>query len=214
MKQAIKLNCPVCEASSTQEVETRLNTSQQPQLKKDLLQGRLHQFECSNCGAKRHIETHFLYHDPSKKFMIFVIPNLRKKKDQIPALLENISREEKVDLSDYELRLVGRNAELIEKIQLFDLGYNDREVEIVKLLTDGLFAKERPEDTVQARFFYVKDGQHKIMYLTEKEQLLVDFNQSLLDFARDKYKNVVSKPAKGEFHLVDTEWAAMALTNQ
>lgn len=213
MKQAIKLNCPVCDTPSTQDVETRLNTSQQPHLKKALLEGRLHQFECLNCGAKRHIESNFLYHDPTNKFMVFVIPGLKKKKDQIGQLLENISRDEKVDTSAYELRLVSRNAELIEKIQLFELNYNDREVEIVKLLTDGLFAKERPDDKVRARFFYVKDKQHKIMYLTEKDQLLVDFNQSLLDFARDKYKNVVSKPSKGEFHIIDTEWAAMALSN-
>lgn len=212
MKQVVKLNCPVCQTPTTQEVETRINTALQPKLKKELLSGELQQFECSECGAKRQIETNFLYHDPDKKFMVFLIPNLKNKKDQLSNLLENVARDENVDLSRYELRIVTHHPDLIEKIQLFDLDYNDKEVEIVKLLTDGLFAKERPSEVVRSRYFYVKDKQPKIMYITEKEQLLVDFSDSLLSFASDKYKKTVTSEGKGQFHLINAEWAAHALT--
>lgn len=212
MKQVIKLNCPVCQTPTTQEVETRINIALQPQLKKELLSGNLQRFECQECGARRQMETNFLYHDPQKKFIIYLIPNLKNKQDQVQQLLDNVSRDEQVDLSHYDLRIVTHHPDLIEKIQLFDLGYNDKEVEIVKLLTDGLFAKEKPEEIVRARYFYLKDGQAKIMYLTEKEQLLVDFSDSLLKFASDKYKRLVSSEEKGQFHLINAEWAAHALS--
>ena len=212
MKQVIKLNCPVCQTPTTQEVETRINIALQPKLKNELLSGNLQRFECQECGARRQIETNFLYHDPQKKFIIYLIPNLKNKKDQVEQLLDNVSRDEKVDLSSYDLRIVTHHPDLIEKIQLFDLGYNDKEVEIVKLLTDGLFAKEKPQEVVKARYFYIKDVQAKIMYLTEKEQLLVDFSDSLLTFASDKYNRLVSSEEKGQFHLINAEWAAHALS--
>ncbi|XJS10183.1 CpXC domain-containing protein [Aerococcaceae bacterium WGS1372] len=212
MKQVVKLNCPVCQTPTTQEVETRINTDLQPKLKDELLSGHLQQFECQECGARRQIETNFLYHDPQKKYMIYLIPNLKNKRDQVSQLLENVAHDEKVDLSNYELRIVTHHPDLIEKVQLFDLNYNDKEVEIVKLLTDGLFAKEKSEEIVKARYFYLKDNQPKIMYITEKEQLLVDFSDSLLKFASDKYSKTVSSEGKGQFHLINAEWAAHALS--
>lgn len=213
MKQAVNVNCPVCQTSAIQEVETSINAQTEPKLKKELLDGTLQRFECAHCGAKRQIETQFLYHDPVKKFMVFLLPNFSQREEQLTDILEGIKRDHHVNYDQYELRIVVRQADLVEKIQLFDLNYNDREVEIVKLLTDGLFAKEKPDAQVKARYFYLKNGIPKIIYLTDKDQLLVDFNQSLLDFARDKYKKVVSKPAKGEFHLINAEWAAHALSS-
>lgn len=213
MKQVVKIKCPVCETPASQEVETRVNSKLQPNLKKDLLNGQLQYFECSNCGARRQIETEFLYHDPIKKFMVFLVPNLKNKQNQLSTLLENVTHDEKVDLSDYELRIVTHHADLIEKIQLFEHHYNDREVEIVKLLTDGLFAKERPNEEVKSRFFYMKDGVPKIMYITANEQLLVDFSDNLLKFAKDKYKKIVNTTETGQFHLINAEWAAHALSS-
>lgn len=213
MKQTVKIKCPVCGTEVNREVETRINTRQQPQLKKALLNGSLQQFECANCGAKRQIQSELLYHDPDKHYMIFNIPNLKKRKNQVEAMIDGIVSDENVDVSDYDLRLVSHLPDLVEKTQLFDLNYDDREVEIVKLLTDGLFAKDRPNDKVLSRYFYIYEGQAKIMYITEKEQLLVDFSDKLLDFAKGKFKKISTKPGKGEFHLINAEWAAHALTN-
>lgn len=213
MKQVVKIKCPVCQTPATQEVETRINTTLQPKLKQDLLNSKLQHFECSECGTRRQIETNLLYHDPENKYMIFLVPNLNNKRDQLGDLLENAARDEKVDLSSYELRIVTHHADLIEKIQLFDNNYNDREVEIVKLLTDGLFAKEKPNEDVKARYFYMKDQTPKIMYITSSDQLLVDFSESLLTFAKDKYSKVVASSEKGQFHLINAEWAAHTLSS-
>ena len=53
--------------------------------------------------------------------MVFLVPNLKNKQDQLSTLLENVTRDEKVDLSDYELRIVTHHADLIEKIQINSL---------------------------------------------------------------------------------------------
>ena len=116
------------------------------------------------------------------------------------------------DTTDYTLRLVGLYPELIEKSQIFDHGYDDRVVEIVKLLTDGLFAKDRPNDKVVARYFFMHEGEPKIMYITDKDQILVDFNENLLKFSQEKFDKINPKPGQGHFHLVNAEWAAHALS--
>lgn len=213
MRQNVKIKCPVCETEINREVETRINTQKNPELKRALLTGSLQQFECAECGAKRQIQSELLYHDPNKKYMIFNIPNLNKRNEQAEIMVNNAIKEEGVDVSDYTLRMVAHFPDLVEKTQLFDLGYDDREVEIVKLLTDGLFAKDRPDHKVLSRYFYMYQGEPKIMYITDKEQLLVDFSDKLLNFAQEKFRKISNKPEKGLFHIVNAEWVAHSLSN-
>ena len=191
-----------------------MNAKLQPNLKKDLLNGQLQYFECSNCGARRQIETEFLYHDPIKKFMVFLVPNLKNKQNQLSTLLENVTRDEKVDLSDYELRIVTHHADLIEKIQLFEHHYNDREVEIVKLLTDGLFAKERPneEGSEEINFFNIRRRwRTKIIHYGWRTTFCW-FSDNSLKFAKTNIRRV-NTTETGQFHLINAEWAAHALSS-
>ena len=212
MKQKVMITCPACGLKGVREVETRINTATQPELKRALLQGELQQFTCENCGAKRQIQSEMFYHDPKGKYIIYNIPSLKRRYDEVEEMIDKAMQEVQEDTTDYTLRLVGLYPELIEKSQIFDHGYDDRVVEIVKLLTDGLFAKDRPNDKVVARYFFMHEGEPKIMYITDKDQILVDFNENLLKFSREKFDKINPKPGEGHFHLVNAEWAAHALS--
>ncbi|WP_124058720.1 CpXC domain-containing protein [Vaginisenegalia massiliensis] len=211
MKQTVNLTCPVCNQEVEWSITTRLNTRENPNLKKDLLAGKLFDFECPVCGAKRQLETTFLYHDPDKKLMIFLIPNYQSRQEEIEALLDQMASQEGVDIHDYQLRLVLHSTDLIEKVTLFDWGLSDQEIEIVKVLTDGLFAQEFPGKLVHNRFFYIKDKTPKILYITEDDQLLVDFHDSLLEFANSKFNKAIVDQHQGQFMVINQAWALNAL---
>ncbi len=214
MEQTVTVKCPVCDHETTRQLYTRLDASEAPDIKKTLLEGKLFTFECDQCGAQRQIDNDFLYLDHDKKVIIALIPNLEKRKADMEKILTQFMRQSEHDLSQYSLRVVRTAATLVEKVSIFEQGLNDIVVEIVKLLTDGLFAKERPQEIVKARYFYMVQKERKLLYITDKDQMLVDFHQSLVDFSQDKYNKAVREDYKGRFIVVDENWAANLLENR
>ncbi|MGF3227052.1 CpXC domain-containing protein [Facklamia sp. P12932] len=208
MPQTIHLECPVCQAKQEHIIETAINSQKHPELKQQLLEGQLLAFECDQCGAKRQIETQILYHDPKLKLLIYLAPNFKENREKILKGLSLMTAEEGIDISDYHLRVVTSAPQLIEKIQIFDRGFNDQVMEVVKVLTDGLFAQQEPNRKVLNRFFIHKDNQDKFLYLTEDEQLMVDYHPSLTDFILDKFAKELKNDYLGQFIMVDYEWAS------
>ncbi|MDO4432515.1 MAG: CpXC domain-containing protein [Aerococcaceae bacterium] len=207
MTQALQLSCPVCQAKKDFNYINHLNISKNPELKDALLKGDLFRFECDECGAVRQLDMQFLYHDPDKKFMVFMLPEYQRDNENVTRILQEVIHAQPFSLSDYRLRIALHGTDLVEKIHIFDTGYDDQEVEIVKLLTDGLFAQEKPTTPVKARFFYWNQTEPKILYITDKEQILVDFHEKLLHFAREKYGKILAKTKLGEFALINHRWA-------
>lgn len=214
MKQHVTIHCPVCQAEVERDIVTKIDARHEPERKQDLLDGTLFNFECDECGAKRQIDHDFMYLDRDLKVVICLIPQLEDRKAEMEEILTQFMRQSTEDLSQYSLRVVRTAPTLVEKATIFNDGLNDIVVEIVKLLTDGLFAKEHPDIEVRARYYYKHHGQSKLLYLTKNDQLLVDFHQSLVDFAQDKYNKAVNEDYKGRFIVVDENWAANLLENK
>ncbi|AXY26433.1 hypothetical protein CL176_10755 [Suicoccus acidiformans] len=211
MKETLTVTCPVCHETSEFTWTGRINAVSDPELKLDLLDGELFKFVCPTCGATRQLENHFLYHDPTQALMVFLAPQLNERRENYERILSQILTESDLNLDSYSLRLVTSIPDLIEKIQIFDQGYNDQVIEIVKLLTDGLFAKEKPDVKVKQRHYYKQGSKEHILYVTPEGQLLVDFHDSLVSFAENKYKKAVRQDHAGRFVLVDANWAANLL---
>lgn len=211
MKHVSTIQCPVCLTDQEVELVSKIDAKVDTDLKEALLAGQLFNFECDHCGAKRQLDSDCLYLDHDKQFIVSLIPNLEERKEQMEAILTQFIRQSEEDLSQYQMRVVRNAPTFVEKVTVLDQGLNDIVVEIVKLLTDGLFAKERPDDLVKNRYFYMHNGQRKLLYLTESDQLIVDFHQSLVDFAEDKYKKAIQEDTNGRFIVIDHNWAANLL---
>ena len=132
-------------------------------MKQALLEGNLFRFECDECGAKRQLDMQFIYRDPEKKVMIFLLPEYHSDNEEVTRVLDEIIQQQNFSLADYRLRIALHGVDLVEKITIFDAGYDDQEIEIVKLLTDGLFAQEKPTTPVKARYFYMQKSKPKIV---------------------------------------------------
>jgi len=57
---------------------TTVNVTVDPDLKVELLAGRLNRVTCPECGRQQRLETELLYHDMDRRIAIWVFPEARK----------------------------------------------------------------------------------------------------------------------------------------
>lgn len=135
MKQSIK--CPVCGQMSDITVWSSITVKDSPDLKSDLLSGRINMFKCPSCSHFGLMPNPMLYNDEDKKLMISFSPtNDPVLKQQLFDNVEKSSKEsgELEKFAGYNLRFVTDYNELLEKILIFDNNFNDKAIEVIKLM--------------------------------------------------------------------------------
>lgn len=211
MSESQALTCPKCHKVSNKIPTVAINTQLHPELKEQLLDGTLLSFECQHCGEKRRITTELMYHDPEKQLLFYVSPQYKHKPEVIQAQLTEFLNNFPFPIEDYEMRIMLDPSDLIEKVQIFDFGFKDTKVELLKGLTDGLLLQQHPDKKIINRYFYLNQQQPKFLYVLDQEQLLVDCNDALQTFIEDKFKKILLQPTKGEFKIIDYHWATDAI---
>ena len=131
------VRCPAC--SQMQEITawSSITVSDSPDLKQDLLQGRINMLCCGSCGARALLPTPLLYHDEEKRLMISFMPtnDPKKKTELLMEMQKNYQKDPELSaLSDYHLRFVTEYNTLLEKILIFDQGMNDKTIELIKIM--------------------------------------------------------------------------------
>lgn len=134
-KQEIK--CPSCGTLQEMTVWQSITASDSPDLKEDLLKGKVNIFRCAACGAAALVPVPVLYSDESKKLMISFSPC--EDENQATHIFEEIKKSsrasgELLKLDGYNLRFVSAYNDFLEKLLIFDNGMSDKVIEVLKLL--------------------------------------------------------------------------------
>lgn len=134
--------CPVCGHCAEVRKYPSVNASSEPNLRLKILDGSLLRWVCPACGETTYAEYPLLYHDPGRKFMIWMVPysaydpNIEEYGLKVARLLP-----------DYTCRKVDNVLRLAEKIQIFEQGASDVAVE----LSEYVF---RQESGASGNFFF------------------------------------------------------------
>lgn len=124
------LRCPECGRSAEFTCYSSVNATHDPALKGALLRGDLTTFTCQACGHPTNVSFDLLYHDMRRKRFIW----LKYPDEGVPPAVDPRT-EPMFELAEgYTFRLVTSLNELLEKIRLFDDGYDDVAMEVLKLL--------------------------------------------------------------------------------
>jgi hypothetical protein len=124
------LRCPECDCSTEFTCYSSVNATHDPALKEALLRGELTRFTCPGCGHPTNVSFDLLYHDMRGKRFIW----LKYPDEGVPPAVDPRT-EPMFELAEgYTFRLVTSLNELLEKIRLFDDGYDDVAMEVLKLL--------------------------------------------------------------------------------
>ncbi len=167
-----KIRCPKCGVLNDITLWQSLTVSDSPDLKEELLRGRLNVLTCSECGTKALVPTPLLYHDEEKKLMLSFLPcqNDEERKKQFASIKQSSrSSGELSELIGYNLRFVSDYNSLLEKILIFDSGLNDKTVEVIKLMVlmqepesmekrTALFGKCHPDGGIEIMVQNIEDG--------------------------------------------------------
>ena len=129
--------CPQCGQSQKYRLYASINAKENPELKRRVLSETLFDWRCKRCNYFAAMAYSFLYTDPEAGYIVCVAPGG-----------EGRTAQPTQEIQSYTKRVVKNLAELKEKILIFDLGYDDVAVELVK---NALC-------TIIARRLYLKTG--------------------------------------------------------
>lgn len=114
--------CPCCKKEYEVEVWDSINAQLNPKMKQTILDGSLYKTICPCCNTEINCIYDFLYHDMGKNYMISI------KQDYSEV------QKEFQKLDNYRFRIAENMNELVEKIKIFDHGFNDIIMETVKVM--------------------------------------------------------------------------------
>lgn len=167
-KQSVK--CPKCGQLSDITVWSSITAKDSPDLKYDLLHGRINIFRCPTCSQAALMPTPMLYHDEEKKLMISFTPcNDSLQEEKLYDNIMKASREsgELAGLEGYNLRFVTDFNELLEKILIFDSGLNDKPLEVIKLM---IIMQEADKCEQRSCRFGKRDGAEIEFMITDRAE--------------------------------------------
>lgn len=209
----MKITCPKCKKESDFTVWDSINVQQDPDMKKRILNGNAFLFKCPDCKDETHIFYTMLYHDMNKKLMIYLLPDDR---EQIKAAAGYLDEADTTDMGigipdltkGYSYRIVTSPNELQEKICIFDSGYDDRVIEIIKVLYLGVMAEQSPDKKVDDILFDPGTGSDARIVFIQGGHIFssAPVSKEVYDDVKNTFaKKIGNSPA--EYHIYDFVWA-------
>jgi len=119
----IRVGCPACGLEADVAITQSINTRTHPELKAKLLAGELNVLACEQCGKRTALEANLSFHDPDREYFCVATPGN-------DALGEAALREVGIGTR----RLVPSKNALVEKVKILDAGFDDRVIEVLKVL--------------------------------------------------------------------------------
>jgi len=162
-----------------------LNVTLDPEEKSRLMDGTLTAFKCGACGHTAQVVYSLLYHDMRQTTAIWLIPpGPDGKPGEAPDLAAMTFGK------NYRTRIVDSYNQLREKILIFDAGFDDRIIEVAKLMTKAHWEKDHP--ALGANLFFAGcsgEGDAATMDFV----ILSEKGQTGASVSRDKMYNLLSK---------------------
>lgn len=204
------VSCPHCGAVVKTVMSEGINADENPDLRSSVLNETLFDWKCPECGYEAQLIYPCLYHDKSKNFMIYVVPN------GCDCSLQSVEAVKAFpQLQGVAKRVVTSLAELKEKILIFEAGLDDYAVEMVKLALAGIEAKKHGRTVNKGYFCFLNEAENRIVF----SFLLADETEPIQQSTRmDVYRKSLEivesagvSAAGDEFTAVDSAAAEQIL---
>ena len=151
-----KVTCPSCHHEGDFEVWDSINTVLDPAMKEKVLNQSIFLYTCPNCGETFRLNYH-------------LVPESEVEKTYEMFYGENALADYRTE--KYLYRIVTSANQLVEKIQIFDAGKDDRVMELVKLLATDSILKNDPDIEFDELRFAVDDDGTNILVIINKGEI-------------------------------------------
>jgi hypothetical protein len=204
-----KICCPKCQKESIFKIWQSINVQLDPELKEQILNSEVFVFTCPECNERTFVNYSFLYHDMDKKLMIYLLPDNRKTIEDTAAFVRETVDSELAGLAEgYSVRIVTSVRELQEKINIFDAGYDDRVIELMKVFYLGKMAEKTPNQKVDEILFNIdKDGRKRIIFVADESIFAAaPVDDNFYADVKNTFKDKIEKNPN-EYFIYDFVWA-------
>lgn len=206
--------CPKCGQQNDITVWNSITVHDSPDLKHDLLSGKVNFYVCASCGYRALAPNPMLYHDIDKKLLFSFSPcsNLATAQELYDKVRETSEKSgELKKLEGYNLRFITNINDLMEKIITFDHGLNDKVLEVIKLM----ILSQDLEKSQQRECRLGKKTEENIEFVIRdtKEQQIYTCTVPLSTY-ETLYKQVMEsgiKPYSFNWEMVDNFYASRIL---
>jgi uncharacterized protein (UPF0212 family) len=209
----VKIDCPTCGARFETSYWQSLNAELNPAEKEQLLSGKLFYKTCPKCNSEHQFVYPIIYHDMAHKVMIYLALN-EEDAETIKKHLETIDKSPMVGLisfAEYQYRIVLSTNELREKAMIFNCGFDDRVIELIKVQYRTAFAKEQPHEKQNSIMFY-SNIPHKLAFLVNiGATFTIVLKMEAYESTAETRKNELNERSKNCF-FIDEKWALALLS--
>lgn len=207
------IKCPKCGQMHTMTVWNSITAKTEPDLKKDILERKINIFTCPDCSQMALMPSHLLYNDEDKKLMIYFAPcNTPEEKMTLFAQTKETTKDEIKSLTDYNLRFVTTYNELMEKILIFDAGFNDKVIEFLKMM----ILVQEPQKASSRIAMYGKAENDYIEFMvqdkTENQVYTSHIPRSTYDTIEKELLHSGVKFKSFDWEIVDLDYSSRLLT--
>ena len=208
-KNIITVHCPICKHDHETEAVRLVNVAGNEELKKKLDSGEIFEYTCPDCGSFMHLNYSFMYQDTDIREYIYLSEEKPEEgKYSFDQIAKNAMALAEGNTSDALLRVVYSEADLREKIRIFENGLDDRIVEIVKGIALSQFPSTEEFFVTDIRYDNI-GGQELLRLICSDgtEEYVLEFNQ-IYNEIYDKYGNLFPPIRNSVFSCIDLEFAA------
>lgn len=165
-KQKIKLTCPECGRPFRAEIFVSITAQDDPELAEKIYTDpsrSLFQTRCPKCGFEASLLYPVLFNDLEAGMMIQFDPDRQHEKQNLNEFKRKIDRT-RADMEKngpykptYRFRFVSGLKEFKEKALIFRDGYDDRLIELVKMILFFKMFEQKPDIVIQELYYTGRD---------------------------------------------------------
>lgn len=205
--------CSKCGQQQKVTVYRSINVSENPELKAKVRDGSLFLWECPHCGQMNLARYETLYHDPSMKLMVWLLPQGEISETQMKAITMHTKA-----MGGYMLRRVNDMGELMEKVLIRDAQLDDVVLEMCKYVTklemvQKIVDQDKKDAFMATRFNFYRNEDETITFMYGQDGQMLGVNVGMnvyQDCNGILERNPQMRPSDG-FEKIDSEWLASKL---
>ena len=195
VKQTV--SCPKCgkdiEFTMWQSINNEMSFAM-----KDIISGKLFEVECKNCGLRTHVNYPILVNDMEHDVMIwYTYPDGIEETEKALVSMKK--------MYNGHLRIVTDQADLREKVAIFNAGLDDRIIEILKAIVMAQVQDQLADKDVQG-VYYISDENPRFEIVYDGGSGYIPVSMELYDKVRGEFFDQEELSQDEEFY-VDRDWA-------
>jgi hypothetical protein len=165
---------------------------------------------CDNCNTDAIVKYDALYLNEKEKYFIYLLTDkdlVQKFRHQITYFIETVlNKDEKYNFDEFKTRLVFNTNQLVEKLAIFEIGLNDKVIEIIKY---GFYENNLIDTTRFDSVYFDGIKETKLEFVLFSSENKEDVDKIYIDI--EFYNQVIDKISKLNdenfiFPNIDEEW--------